>query len=99
MKTIKQQEQISFHAITLKDALTLVPLMDELVHMVNHNRRVALYNSLPKEEQDNYKNLWKKDTIHIPTQYAESMLQLLSDLGFESVLNLHEVTIDELERK
>jgi hypothetical protein len=99
MKTIKQQEQISFHAITLKDALTLVPLMDELVHIANHNSRVELYQSLPQEQQNEYQRVWRKDTISIPAHCINNILQLLNDLGFESVLNRHDATIDDLEKK
>jgi hypothetical protein len=99
MKTIKQQEQISFHAITIKDALTLVPLMDELVHMANHNSRVELYQSLPQEQQNEYQRVWKKDTISIPAKSVSNILQVLTDLGFESVLNRHEATLDDLEKK
>jgi hypothetical protein len=99
MKTIKQQEQISFHAITIKDALTLVPLMDELVHMANHNSRVELYQSLPQEQQNEYQRVWKKDTISIPAKSVNNILQVLTELGFEAVLNRHEATLDDLEKK
>lgn len=99
MKTIKQQEQISFHAITFKDALTLVPLMDELVHVANHNSKVDLYQSLPQEQQNEYKRVWRKDTINISAHCVNNILQLLNDLGFESVLNRHEATLDDLEKK
>lgn len=99
MKTIKKQEEIAFHAITLKDALTLVPLMDELVHIANHNSKFELFQSLPQEQQNEYQRVWRKDTINIPAHCIDGILQLLNDLGFESVLNRHEATIDDLEKK
>lgn len=99
MKTIRKQEEIAFHAITLKDALTLVPLMDELVHVANHNSKVDLFQSLPQEEQNTYQRVWRKDTINIPAHCVNNILQVLMELGFESVLNRHEATLDDLEKK
>ena len=99
MKTIKQQEEISFHAINFKEAIVLLPVMDALVNIVNQNRVASLWQSLPKEDKENYRKTYSTNNIYIPENQAEKILQILSDLGFESQIDLKEATIDDLELK
>jgi hypothetical protein len=99
MKTIKQSQEISFNAIGFKDAIVLLPIMDALVNIVNQNRVASLWQSLPKDDKEKYRKAYTSNNIYIPENQAEKMLQILSDLGFESALDLKEATLNDLELK
>ena len=99
MKTIKQSQEISFNAISFKDAIVLLPLMDALVNIVNQNRVASLWQSLPKDDKEKYRRAYTANNIYIPENQVEKMLQILSDLGFESALDLKEATLNDLELK
>ena len=99
MKTIKQSQEISFNAISFKDAIVLLPIMDALVNIVNQNRVASLWQSLPKEDKEKYCKIYSTNNIYIPENQAEKILQILSDLGFESALDLKEATLNDLELK
>lgn len=90
MKTIKRQEEIAFNALTFKDAIIMLPLIDALTKAVNYNRVVNFYNTLPKEEKDKYRRMWHQSNLEIPAESMEEILQLLTNLGFESQINLKE---------
>lgn len=97
MKTIIKQEEIAFNALTFKDAVVLLPLMNSLAELVNHNRLSKLRENLPQEEREKYHNVWKREKLDIPENMAETTYKLLSDLGFESQVELKEPTIEDLE--
>lgn len=99
MKTIKRQEEIAFNAISFKDAVTLLSLMDALTNLVNVQRVFDLYNSLPAEEKEKYKKVWMHNDIHIQSETAERILKVLLDLGFVSQTDLKVATLDDLELK
>ena len=99
MKTIHQDQKIAFNAITFKDAITLLPLMDALSEMIDNNRKAKLYESLPKEEQDKYKRVWTTSQLHIPAESAERIYFLLNSLGFESQECLWDVEVQDLDLK
>ena len=99
MKTIKQSQEISFNAIGFKDAIVLLPIMDALVNMVNKNRVASLWQSLSKEDKEKYRKAYSENNIYLQENQAEKILQILSDLGFESALDLKEATLDDLELK
>ena len=99
MQTIYQEQKIAFNAITLKDAITLLPLMDALSTMIDTNRKAKLYESLPKEEQEKYKRVWATSHIHITAEEAERVYHLLNSLGFESQECLWDADIEDLELK
>lgn len=99
MKTIKQSQEISFNAISFKDAIVLLPIMDALVQIVNQNRAASLWQSLSKEDKEKYRKVFSTNNIYIQENQAEKILQILSDLGFESALDLKEATLNDLEFK
>lgn len=99
MKTIYQEQKIAFNAITFKDAITLLSLMDELVEIVNKNRIANLYNNLPNEEREKYNRVWKATEIHLSVDSAEKILKVLTDLGFESQNNLKDASLEDLTLK
>jgi hypothetical protein len=99
MKTIKQSQEIAFNAISFKEAIVLLPLMDALVNIVNQNRVVSLWQSLPKDDKEKYRKVYLENNIYLKENQAEKILQILSDLGFESALDLKEATLDDLELK
>lgn len=99
MKTIKQSQEISFNAISFKDAIVLLPIMDALVNIANQNRVASLWQSLSKEDKEKYRRTYSTNNIYIPENQAEKILQILSDLGFESAIDLKEATVNDLELK
>ena len=99
MKTIKSQEEIAFNAISFKDALILLPLMNELVKMVNSNRVADFYDNLPKEEKDKYHRMWQQGGVNVPAESMEGILKVLLDLGFESQIDLKDASINDLKAR
>lgn len=99
MKTIKQSQEISFNAISFKDAIVLLPLMDSLVQIVNQNRVASLWMSLSKEDKEKYRKAYSSTNIYLPENQTEKILQILTDLGFESALDLKEANLNDLELK
>ena len=99
MKTIKQSQEIAFNAISFKEAIVLLPIMDALVNMVNKNRVASLWQSLPKEDKEKYRKAYSENNIYLQENQAEKILQILSDLGFESALDLKDANISDLELK
>lgn len=99
MKTISKQEEIAFNALTFKDAVVLLPLMNALAELVNHNRLAKLRANLPQEEREKFRSVWERGELHIPENSVESIHKLLSDLGFEAQIELKEPTIADLELK
>lgn len=97
MKTIKQSQEIAFNAISFKDAIVLLPIMDALVNMVNQNRVASLWQNLPKEDKEKYRKAYSSNNLYIQENQAEKILKILSDLGFESAFDLKEATLDDLE--
>lgn len=97
MKIVKQQEEIRFCAINFKEAITLLPLMDAITQIANHNRLASLWASLPKEEKEKYQRVYAESNIFIQPEQAEKMLQVLSDLGFESMFELKDASLDDLK--
>jgi hypothetical protein len=99
MKTIKKQEESNFNAISFKDAIILLPLMNQLTKVVNCNRVANLYNNLAKEEQEKYQRVWHTCRVDIPADAAEEILEILHNLGFESQIDLHDANMGDLELK
>lgn len=99
MKTIKKQEEISFNCIDFKDAVVVLPLMNELVKAINNLKLFKLYNSLPKEEREKYRSLWKNTDICLTDESVENIFTILTKLGFESQFDIKEPTLDDLELK
>lgn len=99
MKTIKQSEEINFNAISFKDALIMLPLMDELTNLINHIKLTDFYASLPEDEKNKYRNVWRRDNISLPTNSVEKIYEVLTKLGFESQNDLKEPCLNDLELK
>lgn len=99
MKTIKRNEEIAFNALTLKDAVVLLPLMDALVDAVNKNKLAEFYNNLTQEEREQYRKEWGHCDIHLTAETIERTHALLSSLGFESQIDIKEPTLKDLKKK
>jgi hypothetical protein len=97
MKTIQNQETIDFHAITIQDAIILLPLMDRLLKNIQHNTKLDIYNNLPKEEQANYRKLWEETSFNLSNQQMCAIYALLKKLGFASQVEEKVLSIDDLE--
>lgn len=97
MKTIQNQETVDFHAITIQDAIVLLPLMDRLLDNIQHNAKVDIYNALPKEEQAKYRKLWEEGSFHLSNQQMRDIYALLKKLGFTSQIPTKTFSVDDLE--
>lgn len=99
MKTIFQSQDIAFHTLNFKDAVVLLPLMDELVKLVNKNRVADFYNNLPNDEKEKYNRVWRSSEINLSAESAEKILNILNDLGFESQIDLKDASLEDLARR
>lgn len=77
MKTILQNTEIAYNAVTVKDAIQLLPLMDWLKNQAIKEVTLAAYEALPKEQKANYKWTPSPEIKSASAQYA-----LLISLGF-----------------
>lgn len=97
MKTIEQNVGVIFNAIDLKDAVTMLPLMNGLKKVINCEYARKLKNNLPKEEQRRYAyiNPYK---LELDLNSVMNIYNILNQLGFvdtieetpEDILNEHE---------
>lgn len=99
MKTIKQQETIAFNAISFKDAVILLPLMNALVDCINQNKLAQLWNGLTDEGKNQYRRVWGNCDMHLTAEAIEQAYTLLHQLGFEAQTDIKEPTLDDLKKK
>lgn len=78
MKTIQQQTTTNFNAIDFKDALSMVPFMDALVHDIN----VINYNSLLGDDRKDFK--WVSKRLPMKDYEVKQIYTVLTNLGFVS---------------
>jgi hypothetical protein len=90
---------VAFNAISLKDAVVLLPIMDALANMINKNRLAALWRSLSNEDKERYKRAYSDNNIYLSDEQMEKIFQVLHDLGFESMFDIKEASLDDLELK
>lgn len=76
MKSIEQNVGVVFSAIEIQDAIIIAPLMDELIDVLNVNRRYNKYISLNQKERDMYKR---------PDRYTSSF----SSFSYNSISNIY----------
>ena len=79
MKTINQTVEVAFVAPTIQEVITMVPLMDGLIKVINMNRAYDKYKALSKEEQDKYKRVWPSSDFD---NKEEAMYKVLVQCGF-----------------
>lgn len=78
MRTTRQNVEVTFNAIEIEDAITMVPIMDVLKTCeANENFQIAMF--IESMEDD--------ETVHnagitIPRERAKKMLKILQNLGF-----------------
>lgn len=99
MKTIKQQEEIAFNAITFKDAVTMLPLMNGLVRCINQNRMADFYSNLTNEEKEQYNREWSENSVKLSEKDILKIFKLLIELGFEPSDDLEIPTFEKLTKK
>ena len=99
MKTIKQQETVAFNALTFKDAVILLPLMNALVDCINQTKLANFYDALSREEKEQYRREWSKCDMHLTAEAIEQVYTLLHQLGFEAQIDIKEPTLEDLKKK
>lgn len=98
MKTIKRNEEIAFNALTFKDAVILLPLMNALVDCINKNKLSQFWDNLSKEEKDQCRRVWGNCDIHLTAETIEQVYTLLHQLGFEAQIDIKEPTLEDLKK-
>ena len=77
MKTITQAEEIIYSTPSFQDAITMLPLMDQVYDSACKEMSVKAYNELPKEEKAQYRTPWTGNISN-----AVKVYKLLTSMGF-----------------
>ena len=78
MKTIKQNVEVDFNAIDVKDVVEMLPLMDELKRTIAFEQATKIKDDLPKEEQKCYNNIYY-DTLYLDLITKINIYNLLTN--------------------
>lgn len=81
MITIKQQAELSFHHVDVKDAIIMADLMNSLSECIAQVSARAIRNELPDDKKEMYNQVYP-DGVYISTNGAESIFNVLSAIGF-----------------
>lgn len=90
MLQVKQQTQTTFVTADIKDAVKFSGMMNNLVDVINHNRAVEKFRSLPKEEQDKYKYIYDDSFDVYGTELIEDLYNFLTACGLVHLNELKE---------
>lgn len=84
MQTIKQQVQVNFNAIEVKDAVKATIVMDALKAQLEKWEQYNSYDNLSEEEKRNTNRIWKPKemTITITEEQTKALFELFENLGF-----------------
>lgn len=77
MKTIIQSTEIAYNAITIQDAIQMLPLMDWLQSQAIKEQVIKEYEALSKEDKVHYEWVSSPDIKNATAQF-----ELLLSLGF-----------------
>lgn len=78
MRTIKQNVEVDFNAITIQEAIILVPLMDKLIDSINYSKAENNYDSNRKDKKHPSRKIYRDLSL----EDMESIYKVLSSLGF-----------------
>lgn len=78
MRTIKQNVEVDFNAITIQDAIILVPLMDKLIDSINYSKAENNYDYNSKSKKHPSRKIHRDFSL----EEMESIYRVLSSLGF-----------------
>lgn len=83
MKTITQSVEVSFNAVDFQDALTILPVMDDLLKRYNDLNKYLhdAYNESKKEEGER-KKYWNVRENMSEMKAVYNQLKVLLKLGF-----------------
>lgn len=90
MLQLKQQTQTTFITADIKDAVKFSAMMHNLVDVINHNRAVRKYKSLPKEEREKYKYIYDESFDVYGMELIEDLYEFLTACGLVSLNELKE---------
>lgn len=79
MKTINVKEDVAFSSISIKDAVTMVPLMDFLIKSINLKNAQMKYENITEEDRNMYCRPPAKDRVLDNVQEA---YDILCNIGF-----------------
>ena len=77
MKTTIKSEEILYSAPSFQDAITMLPLMDQIYDCACKELAIKAYNELPEEEKKLHRAPWTGNIRN-----AEKVYELLTSMGF-----------------
>lgn len=83
MLTIKQQAEVAYNCVELKDALVLADLMNNLERLSAEQQALEFIRNLPREENAKYKSFVETKTKFNSID-ANAVLNVLKRIGFAS---------------
>ena len=81
MITIKQQAELAFHHVDVKDAIIMADLMNRLALCIAQKGAKDLRANLPENESVLYNNVYPT-SAHVDWNEAERIFNILSNIGF-----------------
>lgn len=86
MLTKNDNVTVTFYHLGLKEAMTLVPLMNSLKEYIESYKKYEEYCNLPKEEQEKVEKVYHPHfNMSSNIEKLTQIYEVLSSLGFEAV--------------
>ena len=86
MLTRNDNVTVTFYHLGLKEAMTLVPLMNSLKDYIERYKAYEEYSNLSKEEQEKVEKVYYPHiNVHSDYESLTRIYEVLTSLGFEAV--------------
>lgn len=92
MITIKQQTELSFHHVDVKDAVIMANLMNDLACRIAEQKAAKKRYEMPDDTRNLYKSIFV-DSVRINASDAEAIFNVLSAIGFVAT---EEYSVDDI---
>lgn len=81
MITIKQEAELPFHHVDVKDAVIMANLMNDLACRIAEQKAAKKRHDMPDDTRNLYQSIYV-DSVRIPASDAEKIFNILSVIGF-----------------
>ena len=81
MITIKQQAELTFHHVDVKDAIMMANLMNCLSEAIAEKYAKIIMNELPDDKKNMYNKIYCNG-VYIEPSEVEDIFNILSTIGF-----------------
>lgn len=81
MITIKQETELPFHHVDVKDAVIMAELMNQLNKCIAIEKARTIRNKFPDDKKQLYNQIYS-DAIYIKPDEVEKIFNILSTIGF-----------------